>query len=86
MGDIIGIDPREIIRTEPRNLTPDFPPYLFPFIEFDRPDFPWLFTPGKPDTDGCLRPWVVLVVVPKQNSRIKTDSSKTATNPYMPYL
>ena len=40
--------------------TPDFPPHLLAAIEFDRPDFPWLFTPAAPDGDR-LRPWIVLV-------------------------
>jgi hypothetical protein len=63
-GDVIGIDPREIIRTEPPNLTQDFPPHLMAAIEFDRPDFPWLFTPAAPNDDR-LRPWIALVVVSK---------------------
>ena len=48
-GDIAGIDQREIVRTEPRNLTADFEPNYFPAIEFDRPDFPWMFTPAHAD-------------------------------------
>jgi|CXWL01.1.fsa_nt_gi hypothetical protein len=75
-GDVAGIDPREIVRTEPRQLTYDFPPNLFPFIEFDRPDLPWLFTPGKPDSHGCLRPWIVLVVLRKQDGEITTNRAK----------
>jgi hypothetical protein len=73
-GDVIGIDPREIVRVEPRPLTPDFPPHYFPFVEFDRPDFPWLFTPARAtaDTDR-LRPWIVLVVVHKQDARLSVD-------------
>ena len=61
-GDVIGIDPREIVRTEPRHLTTDFPSHLLAAIEFDRPDFPWLFTPASPN-GVRLRPWIVLVVV-----------------------
>ena len=38
----------------------------FPAVEFDRPDFPWLFTPAKADAHGRLRPWLCLVVVRKQ--------------------
>jgi hypothetical protein len=77
-GDLAGIDSREIVRTEPRHLTPDFLPNLFPFIEFDRPDFPWLFTPGKPDANGCLLPWIVLVVLRKENGKIITDPTKSS--------
>jgi len=75
-GDVVGIDAREIVRTEPRHLTPDFLPNLFPFIEFDRPDFPWLFTPGKQDANDCLLPWIILVVLPKTEGEIITDPAK----------
>ncbi len=48
-GDVTGIDQQQIVRTEPRPQSSDFEPNYFPAIEFDRPDFPWLFTPAKPD-------------------------------------
>ena len=66
-GDIIGIDPQQVIRTEPRHLSTDFEPNYFPAIEFDRPDFPWLFTPAKADDANKLRPWLCLIVVKKQD-------------------
>ncbi|HKS10897.1 MAG TPA: hypothetical protein VJS13_15210 [Pyrinomonadaceae bacterium] len=65
-GDVIGIDPQQVVRTEPRSLSTDFEPNYFPAIEFDRPDFPWLFTPAKADDAGKLRPWLCLIVVRKQ--------------------
>src|SRR5690242_14326827 len=65
-GDVIGIDPLQVVRTEPRAFSTDFEPNYFPAIEFDRPDFPWLFTPAKADTQGKLRPWLCLIVVRKQ--------------------
>ena len=65
-GDVTGIDPQQVVRTEPRHLATDFEPNYFPAIEFDRPDFPWLFTPAKADAAGKLRPWLCLVVVRKQ--------------------
>ena len=65
-GDVTGIDPQQVVRTEPRHLATDFEPNYFPAIEFDRPDFPWLFTPAKANADGKLRPWLCLVVVRKQ--------------------
>src|SRR5919109_21 len=66
-GDVTGIDPRQVVRTEPRHQATDFEPNYFPAIEFDRPDFPWLFTPAQSDATGRLRPWVCLVVVRKQD-------------------
>src|SRR5215831_5301394 len=69
-GDVTGIDPREVIRTEPHTQVTDFEPNYFPFIEFDLPDFPWLFTPAVPDTAGHLQPWICLVIVLKESSSI----------------
>jgi len=65
-GDVTGIDPHQVVRTEPKPRTTDFEPNYFIGIEFDRPDFPWLFTPAKADAQGRLRPWMCLVVVRKQ--------------------
>ena len=73
-GDVTGIDPQQVVRTEPCHLTMDFEPNYFPAIEFDRPDFPWLFTPAKADAAGKLRPWLCLVVVRKQEGiTLRTD-------------
>ena len=65
-GDVIGIDPQQVVRTEPRHLSTDFEPNYFPAIEFDRPDFPWLFTPASANAANRLRPWICLIVVRKQ--------------------
>ena len=49
-GDVIGVDPRMIVRTDPRPLSADVEPNYMPLIEFDPPDFPWMFTPARADT------------------------------------
>ncbi|MGH3296768.1 MAG: hypothetical protein ACRDP7_33745 [Trebonia sp.] len=59
-GDVIGIDPRHVIRTEPRDQTVNFEPNYLAGIEFDYPDFPWLFTPATANGDR-LRPFVALI-------------------------
>jgi hypothetical protein len=61
-GDVIGLDPRHVIRTEPRNFTVNFEPNYLCGIEFDTPDLPWLFTPAAPNSDR-LRPWLALIVL-----------------------
>lgn len=66
-GDVTGIDPQQVVRIEPRPGSANFEPNYFPAIEFDRPDFPWLFTPAKAGSAGRLRPWLCLVVVRKQD-------------------
>ena len=62
-GDVIGIDPTMIVRTEPRASSSDVEPNYFALIEFDPPDFPWLFTPAKVGAGERLRPWCVLIVI-----------------------
>jgi hypothetical protein len=61
-GDVTGVDARMVIRTEPRQFTVNFEPNYLCGIEFDSPDFPWLFTPAAPNGDR-LHPWVALIVL-----------------------
>jgi hypothetical protein len=61
-GDVLGIDPRHVVRTEPKDSTPNFEPNYLAGIEFDTPDLPWLFTPAGPAGDR-LRPWITLIVL-----------------------
>ena len=62
-GDVVGVDPRLIVRVSPRANSTDVEPNYFAQIEFDPPDFPWLFTPARAAANNQLRPWCVLVVV-----------------------
>jgi hypothetical protein len=74
-GDVIGISPRAIVRTEPRSRVTDFEPNYLAFIEFYEEDFPWRFTPARAvqkDAAGHptsspqltrLRPWIFLLVL-----------------------
>ncbi|MBA2770354.1 MAG: hypothetical protein H0U35_14750, partial [Sporichthyaceae bacterium] len=62
-GDVVGIDPNQVVRTYPRAYTTDAEPNYLAAVDLDAPELPWLFTPrGVPGT-GHLPPWVVLVVV-----------------------
>lgn len=62
-ADVVGVDARQIVRMEPSPGSADFEPNYFACIEFDRPDFPWLFTPARADAQARLRPWLCLIVV-----------------------
>ncbi len=63
-GDIIGIDAKEIVRTEPRHWITNFESNYLPFVEFYDEDFPWRYTPAKPSPNQRrLRPWLTLVVL-----------------------
>jgi hypothetical protein len=66
-ADVIGIDPRQVVRTEPPAGTNDYEANDLAAIELDNPDLPWLFTPASADGQGRVRPWIVLVVVRKQD-------------------
>ena len=62
-GDVLGIDTRLIVRTSPACNSVDVEPNYLAHVEFDPPDFPWLFTPAGAPADNRLAPWCVLVVV-----------------------
>ena len=62
-ADVIGIDQRLIVRTDPRPNATNFEPNYLAIVDFDPPDFPWMLTPARADAGGHLRPWLVLVVV-----------------------
>ena len=61
-GDIVGINPRTVVKTEPRDWITNFTPNNLAYIEFYDEDFPWRYTPARAAADR-LRPWLVLVVV-----------------------
>ncbi|MFF0477577.1 hypothetical protein [Streptomyces sp. NPDC004284] len=69
-GDVTGIDAGQVLRVFPAAETADAEPHLFPAVEFDRPDLPWLFTPAAATETGRLRPWLVLVVVEEQQAEL----------------
>jgi hypothetical protein len=73
-GDVVGIDARQVIRSDPAPGTGQFEPNYFPAVEFDAPEYPWLFTPdGGSDR---LRPWLVLVVVRRAVGTVRTDPTR----------
>jgi hypothetical protein len=63
-GDIVGIDSRAVVRTEPRNWITNFESNYLAAIDFYDEDFPWRYTPAAPDNSGLkLRPWIALIVL-----------------------
>ena len=62
-GDVIGLDPAQVVRMYPLPGTSNAEPAYLACVDFDAPELPWLFTPlGVPGTQH-LPPWLVLVVV-----------------------
>ena len=63
-GDVVGIDRRAIVRTDPRDWITNAEPNYLAHIEFYDEDLPWRYTPAAPSGDGLrLRPWIALVVL-----------------------
>jgi hypothetical protein len=63
-GDVIGVDPRTVVRTDPRDQITNFEPNYLPFIEFYDEDFPWRYSPAALDpATGRLTPWLALIVL-----------------------
>ena len=67
-GDVIGIDQRLVVRTDPKPNATNFEPNYLAIVDFDPPDFPWMLTPAKAQDDRRLRPWLVLVVLEKKKT------------------
>ncbi|MFA1548004.1 hypothetical protein [Actinomadura chokoriensis] len=63
-GDVVGVDPRAISRTEPRPGTANVEPNFLAHIEFADEGFAWRYSPAPsgPAT-ARLTPWVALVVL-----------------------
>ena len=61
-GDIIGINPQIVVRTEPVNGVANFEPNYLAFIEFYDEDFLWRYTPARANGDK-LRPCLALLVL-----------------------
>ena len=73
-GDIIGVEARAIVRSEPRNWITNFETNYIPFVEFYDEDFPWRYTPAAPTPDKRrLRPWLTLVVL--EEGEIKSEGA-----------
>jgi hypothetical protein len=66
-GDVVGIDRRAIVRTDPHDWITNYEPNYMPAIEFYDEDFPWRYTPAAPDGSHLqLRPWIMLVVLEEE--------------------
>ncbi|MDF0645214.1 MAG: hypothetical protein P0111_14380 [Nitrospira sp.] len=83
-GDIVGIDPKAIIRVEPRNWITNFEPNYLPFIEFYDEDFPWRYTPAPADTGlHRLTPWIALLVLEEAT---EFEDGKNIQNRPLPFI
>jgi hypothetical protein len=66
-GEVVGLDARAVVRTDPAPGAIGAPPKLFAAIELKPADLPWMFTPVGPAGDR-LRPWLCLIVTDYEDS------------------
>ncbi|MEP6618806.1 MAG: hypothetical protein ABJE47_05810 [bacterium] len=74
-GDVLGFDLSQIVRRYPVPGTPNAEDTFFAHVEFDRPDFPWMFTPFAPVADR-LEPWLALVVLELAHADIRPGGTR----------
>jgi hypothetical protein len=89
-GDVLGLAPGQVIRTEPADGAAGVDPAVFPAVEFAELTLPWLFTPAPenaswpggaapPAGSHQLLPWICLVVVPNQAGITLDTAAATLT-------
>jgi hypothetical protein len=66
-GDVTGLDPGQIVRTDPRPGATSSEDNYLAAVDLARADLPWLFTPAAASAAGRLRPWLCLAVVRRQD-------------------
>ena len=82
-GDIVGIDHRAIVRTEPRNWVTNFEANHLAAIDFYDEDFCWRYTPAAADSTGLrLRPWLTLLVLKES----EFEEGKNIANRPLPFI
>ena len=80
-GDILGIDPRAVIRTEPLAGVTNFEANYLAAVDFYDQDFPWRYAPA-PASGLTLSPWIALVVL---NQTEFTEGQNLANRP-LPFI
>ena len=82
-GDIVGIDPRAVVRTEPWPWITNFESNYLPAIDFYDEDFPWRYTPATADGSGLhLRPWIALLVLTEEEFK----EGRNSLNRPLPFI
>jgi len=73
-GAVIGLDAKIVVRTDPVPGATSVEDNYLVQVELARPDLPWLFTPAKPNAQNRLRPWLVLVVLEADKTKLEHGS------------
>ncbi|MCP3994241.1 MAG: hypothetical protein GY722_04125, partial [bacterium] len=84
-GDVVGISPENVVRTEPHDWVTDFEPNYLAFIEFYEEDFLWRFTPASASVDR-LRPWLALVVLEEATAASQGEFTRSSKRLPLPTI
>ncbi len=68
-GDVVSIRESQVIRRYPERNAVKVEDSFLAHVEFDRPDFPWIFSPHGPAGEQ-LSPWIALVVLRASKSQL----------------
>ncbi|MFC0006313.1 hypothetical protein [Micromonospora siamensis] len=82
-GDVTGVDPRQIVRTDPAPGAQDVESTHYALVEFDDPGLPWRLTPLAAHPLRGLRPWLVLVVVDTATPGVRLTTDPRRPRPVL---
>jgi hypothetical protein len=80
-GDVVGIDPNQVVRRTPRPGDHQAEPNYLAAIEFAHPALPWLFSPEG--AVAQVRPWMMLVVVSQDDPKVQVEHRIGSPNPVL---
>ena len=83
-GDVLAIEPRQVLRVSPAAGARDAEPDFFPLIEFDAPELPWAYSPTLP-AGTRLAPWLVLVVI-EADPVVRLERGAQGQSPWILHL
>ena len=66
-GDVLGMEPSYVVRTDPPDGSTSHEPTRFVLAELADPDGAWALTPTTATGGQRIRPWMTLVVVRQQD-------------------
>ncbi len=76
-GDVLGIDPSQVVRRYPPPGSTNAEETFYAHIEFDRPELPWAFSAATPEVR--MPPWVALVVFEREE--VEWQPAQTGLQP-----
>ena len=83
-GDVLAIEPRQLLRVAPKSGARDTEPDFFPLVEFDAPDLPWAYSPVLPAATRLL-PWIRLIVLEADPS-VRVERGTQGQSPWILHL